>query len=72
MKKARKAKIFLSLYKFFLVLSFVGLILLLIGKVKTISITLFSLYFSVVFKKLYDYSKKEKIREENDKDNSGN
>ncbi len=59
-KLSVKAKIFLSLYKIFLVLSFVSLILLLIGKIKTVSIALFSLYFSVVFKSLYNYSKKKR------------
>lgn len=57
-KLSMKSKIYLSLQIIFTILTFVGLVLLLIGKIKTAGISICCMSLSLVFKSFYDYSKK--------------
>ncbi len=50
-------KVYLSLQILFAILTFVGFILLLMGKVKTAGILICCMVLSLMFKSFYDYSK---------------
>ncbi len=56
-KLSMKSKIYLSFQIIFMVLTFVGFILLLIGKVKTAGMSICCMALSLMFKSFYDYSK---------------
>lgn len=59
-KLSLKSKIYLSLQILFAVLTFVGLVLLLAGKINTGGMSIVCMVFSLTFARFYTSSKKEK------------
>ena len=60
MKKGKK--VFFVLQIIFLILTFVGLVLLLLQKIDNAGLSVVSMVFSVAFGSMYNNSKKKKVR----------